>query len=157
MALPIAYESFVAALDAIDNEEERLTYVIDLGRRHAAAAFPQAWKTGENRMHGCLAAVWVVDELKHGRHWFRGHSDAVIVNGLIAIMTASFSGLTATEIEALTLDRVRRFDLGALTAQRQVGLMAMLKHFQKLAKRKEQAEMIASAWTHRSGTPRWKR
>jgi cysteine desulfuration protein SufE len=144
MPLPNAYENFIATLAAIDDEEVRLAYVIDLGRRQADASFPPEWKTDPNSMHGCLAAVWVVDEVECGRHWFRGHSDSLIVNGLIAIMTASFGGLTGAELEALTLDHVRRFDLGALTAQRQVGLMAMLKHFQKLARRSEHTEAIAT-------------
>jgi cysteine desulfuration protein SufE len=34
----------------------------------------------------------------------------------------------------LTLDHVRGLNLGALTMQRQVGMMAMLKHMQKLSR-----------------------
>ena len=69
-----------------------------------------------------------------GKHWFRGNSDAAIVNGLVTMMTESFSGLTTGEIADLTLDHVRRLNLGALTTQRQVGMMAMLKHIQKLGR-----------------------
>ncbi|MBK8908730.1 MAG: SufE family protein [Rhodospirillales bacterium] len=134
MTLLAAYQAYVESLDAIDGEAERLDAIINLGRRHHAQAFPDAWKTDANQMHGCMSKVWIVHQRQDGRHTFHGHSDSLIVNGLVAVMTESFSGLTRAELAALTLDHVRRFRLGALTAQRQVGMMAMLKHFQRLAK-----------------------
>ena len=50
------------------------------------------------------------------------------------MMTQSFSGLTGDELQTLTLDHIRRLNLGALTMQRQVGMMAMLKHLQRLGR-----------------------
>ncbi len=128
------YEDRVAALAAIADEDRRLEYIIDLARRRRAEPFPSAWRKDANLMHGCMAKVWIVHRVAGDRHHFRGRSDAMIVDGLVAIMTESFSGLTGEALEALTLDHVRRFRLGALTAQRQVGMMAMLRHFQKLAR-----------------------
>lgn len=128
------YEEFAEALELIDDEELRFEYIIDLGKRHAQEEpFPDAWKTDENLMHGCMSRVWIVDDVDAaGRHHFRGASDAIIVNGLVAMMTDSFSGLTGDELRNLNLDHIRRLNLGALTTQRQVGMMAMLKHLQKL-------------------------
>jgi len=128
------YREFVEALELIDDEEMRFEYIIDVGKRHLAEPFPEAWKTDANLMHGCMSRVWIVDQPKDDRHFFSGRSDAIIVNGLVAMMTESFSGLTGDELATLNLDHVRRLNLGALTTQRQVGMMAMLKHLQKLGR-----------------------
>ena len=50
------------------------------------------------------------------------------------MMTESFSGLTGDELDALNEDRPKA-ELGALTTQRQVGMLAMLAHLQKLGRR----------------------
>lgn len=127
------YQEFVEALEALD-DEMRFEYILDLAREHKDAPFPEEAMTQENLMHGCQSRVWILHDEKGGRHYFRGHSDGAIVNGLVHMMTESFSGLTGEEIQNLTLDHVRRLNLGALTTQRQVGMMAMLKHIQKLSR-----------------------
>ncbi|MEZ5665839.1 MAG: SufE family protein [Alphaproteobacteria bacterium] len=111
----------------------RFQYIIDLAKDARQDPFPAAAMVDANLMHGCMSKVWIVHEVRDGRHWFHGHSDALIVEGLVHMMTRSFSGLTAAELASISLDHVRRLNLGALTTQRQVGMMAMLKHMQKLA------------------------
>ena len=127
------YQEFVEALELLD-DEMRFEYILDLAREHKDDPFPAEAMTQENLMHGCQSRVWIVHEERDGRHYFRGHSDGAIVNGLVHMMTESFSGLTDAEIQALSLDHVRKLNLGALTTQRQVGMMAMLKHIQKLSR-----------------------
>ena len=128
------YQEFVDALELIDDEEMRFEYIIELGKKHQAEPFPEGAMDDEHLMHGCMSKVWIVDHPRDGRHFFRGHSDAVIVSGLVAMMTESFSGLTGQELQDITLDHVRKLNLGALTTQRQVGMMAMLKHLQRLGR-----------------------
>ena len=128
------YQEFVDALEVIDDEEMRFEYIIDLGKQHQDGAFPESWMTDENLMHGCMSKVWIVDDVRDERHYFRGRSDAVIVSGLVAMMTESFSGLTGEELQELDIEHVRRLNLGALTTQRQVGMMAMLKHLQRMGR-----------------------
>lgn len=127
------YQEFVEALEVLD-EEMRFEYILDLAREHKDDRFPEEAMTPENLMHGCQSRVWILHRERDGRHYFRGHSDGAIVNGLVHMMTESFSGLTDEEIQDLSLDHVRRLNLGALTTQRQVGMMAMLKHIQKLSR-----------------------
>ena len=128
------YREFVDALEVIDDEEMRFEYIIDLGKQHQAEPFPASAMTDDNLMHGCMSRVWIIDEPRAGRHYFRGRSDAIIVSGLVAMMTEAFSGLTGEELQQLSVDHVRKLNLGALTTQRQVGMMAMLKHLQKLGR-----------------------
>ena len=73
------YEEFAQTLEAIDDEELRFEYILDLAKRHRDDPFPEAWMTDENLMHGCMSKVWIVDQVRDRRHYFTGHSDAAIV------------------------------------------------------------------------------
>lgn len=128
------YDEFVEALEIIDDEDMRFEYIIDIGKKGGDGDFPESWKTDDNLMHGCMSRVWIVDRMEDGRHWFKGASDAIIVKGLVSMMVESFSGLTAEQLDALDETQVRKLNLGALTTQRQVGMMAMLEHMKKLAR-----------------------
>ena len=127
-----SYQEFVEALDMLD-DDLRFEYIIDLGKSASEEPFPEDFMRDENLMHGCMSRVWIIHTVDDDKHNFIGESDAVIVKGLVSMMTKSFSGLTGEELSGITLDHVRKLNLGALTTQRQVGMMAMLKHMQKLA------------------------
>jgi cysteine desulfuration protein SufE len=129
------YEEFVGALELIDDEDLRFEYIIDIGKKADGAGFDEAWKTDANLMHGCMSKVWIVDRVEDGRHYFQGFSHAIIVKGLVTMMVQSFSGLTGDELEVLNEGHVRKLNLGALTTQRQVGMMAMLEHMKKLGRK----------------------
>ena len=126
------YEDFAETLEALD-DDMRFEFLLDLAKKQDATDFPDEWKTDANLMHGCMSKVWLVHEEKAGLHWFKGASEAAIVKGLVHMMVQSFSGLTSEEVREISLDDVRRLNLGALTFQRQVGMMAMLKQIQKMA------------------------
>ena len=128
------YDEFVEALEIIDDEDMRFEYIIDVGKKAKKVAFPESWQVDKNLMHGCMSRVWIVDEPKDGRHYFRGDSDAIIVKGLVTMMTESFSGLTSDELSSLNVEQVHHLNLGALTTQRQVGMLAMLEHLKKLGR-----------------------
>lgn len=129
------YDEFVSNLTLIDDEEMRFEYIIDVGKSSNNTEFPEEKKVDENLMHGCMSKVWIFDQVKDGRHYFTGFSDAIIVAGLVVMMTRSFSGLTSDELSRLDENHVRKLNLGALTTQRQVGMLAMLAHFKKLGRK----------------------
>ncbi len=133
------YDEYVEALEILD-EESRFEYIIDIGKRADKTAFPAECMDDAHLMHGCMSKVWIIHSRENDRSIFRGQSDAIIVKGLVSMMTGSFSGLTSGELAEVTLDHVRGLNLGALTMQRQVGMMAMLKHMQKLSLQAERAE-----------------
>jgi cysteine desulfuration protein SufE len=128
------YDEFVEALEIIDDEDMRFEYIIDIGKKAGDGSFADEWMSDGNLMHGCMSKVWIVDRMKDGRHYFQGFSDAIIVKGLVTMMVQSFSGLTADELNTLSEEHVRKLNLGALTTQRQVGMMAMLEHMKKLGR-----------------------
>ena len=89
----------------------------------------EKYKNDINKMSGCLAQVWIRHEKKQDKNYFVGDSDALIVKGLVQIITEALSGLTDNEIKDLKHNIVNRLGLGpSLSARRQVGMMAMVDH-----------------------------
>jgi cysteine desulfuration protein SufE len=130
-SITVQYGDYADALEMIDDEDMRFEYIIDMGKKVKDEDFPMTLRTDENLMHGCMSRVWLHDQVSDGKHYFTGFSDAIIVKGLVAMMAGSFSGLTAEQLQELNTDHVRRLNLGALTTQRQVGMMTMLDTFKK--------------------------
>lgn len=132
MMAHIKFNEFVENLRDLD-DETRFEYILDLAKKHRDDPFPETDMLAKHEMHGCQAKVWIIHSRKEGRNYFRGHSNAAIVNGLVTMMTDSFSGWADEDIADLTIDHVRQLNLGSLTIQRQVGMMAMLKYMKKLS------------------------
>ena len=107
--LPVleSYNEFVSNLTLIDDEEMRFEYIIDVGKSSNNTEFPEEKKVDENLMHGCMSKVWIFDQVKDGRHYFTGFSDAIIVAGLVVMMTRSFSGLTSDEYRGVSKSVVK--------------------------------------------------
>lgn len=126
-----AYTAHLRDLGAM-TDDERLAFVIARGRAVDLRTHERVRAAGQE-MSGCQARVWIAAERgADGRLAFAGSSDAAIVQGLVDIMTESFSGLTRDELKAIGLEAVRAFPLGAMTTHRQVGMMAMFKHMQRM-------------------------
>jgi cysteine desulfuration protein SufE len=129
------YNEFVENLELIDDEDMRFEYIIDLGKKVTGESFPEVLKVDINLMDGCMSKVWITNKFTGGLHYFSGFSDAIIVKGLVTMIVESFSGITVEQLNALNENDVRKLNLGALTTQRQVGMMAMLEHLKKLGRR----------------------
>lgn len=117
----------------IEPDMGQFMYLIDVGKN--AEGLPESFKTQENKMHGCQAQVWIQQNKEQEKFYFKGDSDAGIVKGIVTIVTESLSGLTKEQINAV---EKKDFDVlklgGGLTAQRQVGLMAMVDHIKNISK-----------------------
>src|SRR5262245_60697750 len=117
--------------------EERISYVIDLGK--TLEPLRDEERTDATRVRGCASQVWLVSERRAEapeRLYFRGDSDAHLVRGEIAMLLRIFSGRTPQQI--LSVDPQLVFDrLGlkdALTAQRSNGLFSMMNRIQQEAR-----------------------
>ena len=111
----------------LEGEEGQFEYLIDIGKKEGSLE-PQE-KIDQNKMSGCLAQVWIKFDTKNGKNYFDGDSDALIVKGLVKIITEALSGLTNEEIKDLKHDVVNKLGLGpSLSARRQVGMMSMVDH-----------------------------
>ena len=112
---------------------ERYQYLIDLGRK--LPAFPEEWKTEENRLLGCQSLVWIVPQGDAQRLDFDAISDSAIVSGLIYLALRVYSGRSAAEILATQPDYIGDIGLAKhLSPTRSNGLAAILAFIQDTAR-----------------------
>ena len=113
---------------------ERYQYLIDLGRK--LPAFPDEWKTEENRLHGCQSMVWIVASGDADRLDFQAISDSAIVSGLVYLALRVYSGRSAKDILATEPDYIADIGLAKhLSPTRSNGLMALLGFIRDRAQR----------------------
>ncbi len=138
MTQPQPFQDIADNLSFLDDWEDRYRYLIELGQ--ALPKLEEAERNATNKVNGCVSQVWLVAEpdnvggVPHLR--FRGESDAMIVQGLVAVLLALYSGRAASEIAET--DAIALFDeLGLrehLTTQRSNGLVAMVNRIRGEAK-----------------------
>lgn len=123
----------------LEDWEERYGYIIDLGRK--LEPLPEALRSEEHLVPGCLSQVWLVAEVQQGpdgpRMVFRADSDAHITKGLVAIALLLFSEKSPAEVLATDLDGFfDRLDLGAhVSVNRRNGFYSMIGKIRELAQR----------------------
>jgi cysteine desulfuration protein SufE len=125
-----AFEELAETFALLDDWEDRYRHVIELGR--AMPPLPEALRVPATKVEGCASQVWIVPEIAGqgpgARFDFRGASDAMIVQGLIAVLHALYGGRTVAEVLRIDADKaLARLGLdGHLSAQRSNGLRAMV-------------------------------
>jgi cysteine desulfuration protein SufE len=93
--LPAKLQAMVDELSAIDDLEEKYDALIEMGRQ--VPDIPAERKTEACIVHGCQSLVHVYATLVDGRLSLRGHADALIVNGMLALLVLGLDGLTPEE------------------------------------------------------------
>ena len=133
-----AFEDIADTFDFLDDWEDRYRHVIDLGK--AMPPLDDALRAPATKVEGCASQVWLVPEVDGSGPdaviRFRGDSDAMIVRGLIAILIALYSGLTAKEVMGVDAQaELGRLGLNDhLSSQRSNGLRAMVQRVRDLAR-----------------------
>jgi|TARA_R110000787_G_scaffold66110_1_gene148622 cysteine desulfuration protein SufE len=128
-----AFEDIVETFDFLDDWEDRYRHVIDMGK--AMPALDDALKVPATKVDGCSSQVWLVPLPDGGQFHFRGDSDAMIVRGLVAILTTLYDGVPMAQVgqidAAAELGRLGLTD--HLSAQRSNGLRAMVERIRLVA------------------------
>ncbi len=116
--------------------EQKHEYLLDLGKK--VRPVPAAFKIEVNRVQGCQSTVHLVGRKMPGTPdtiEFAAQSDAFIVNGLIALLSAVFSGQRAADVLRFDVDHF--FDQLGLTHHlsmgRRNGLAGMVSRVRWLA------------------------
>ncbi len=125
------FEDIVDTFEFLDDWEDRYRHVIEMGR--AMPQLDDVLKVAATKVDGCASQVWIVPKIQGAGPQsvldFDGESDAMIVNGLIAILKVLYAGNTVEK--ALKIDALAAFArLGLdqhLSAQRSNGLRAMIE------------------------------
>lgn len=131
-------------LEVFDDWTDRYQHIIELGKK--LPAFPESWADDAHRVPGCQSRVWMEGELRDGRLFLAGASDAAIVSGLVALLLRVYSGRPPAEI--LATDPVFLKDLGlleALSTNRGNGIAAMARRIRDLAAHLSQHPAAATA------------
>ncbi|AJE46443.1 SufE family protein [Celeribacter indicus] len=129
------FEEIVETFEFLDDWEDRYRHVIEMGK-----AFPpldEALKVPATKVEGCASQVWLVPTVEDGRFEFEGASDAMIVQGLIAVLHALYAGRPLDEVLAVDAQaELARLGLDEhLSSQRSNGLRAMVQRIRETAKR----------------------
>ncbi|WP_422022642.1 SufE family protein [Roseibium sp.] len=124
-------DDILETFEFLDDWEDRYKYLIDLGKE--LPPLTDAERSEEHKVRGCVSQVWLITGIEKNTEGapvltFRGDSDALIVQGLVAIVTAVFSGKTAEDILKTDVEGVfNQLDLQEhLTPQRSNGLRSMV-------------------------------
>lgn len=128
-----AFEEIVEDFEFLEDWEDRYRHVIEEGK--AMSPLAAELKVDATRVHGCASQVWLHATVADGRLSFDGESDAMIVNGLIAVLRKLYNGLTLAEVLAVDA-RAEMGRLGLtdhLSAQRSNGLRAMIERIRDIA------------------------
>ncbi len=92
------------------------------------------YKTPENKVHGCTSQVYITADLKDGKVWYQGDSDAQLVKGLVALLIQGLNGLTPQEITQVTPDFIEETGLKvSLTPSRANGFYNIFQMMKKKA------------------------
>jgi cysteine desulfuration protein SufE len=131
------FEEIAEDFSILDDWEDRYRYVIDLGK--TLKPLDDGFRVKANKVDGCASQVWIsprfVDDGGGAAFDFDGDSDAMIVRGLIAVLHALYSGLSARdvldvdaggELAGLGLDQ-------HLSSQRSNGLRAMVARIREIS------------------------
>ncbi len=128
-----AFEEIVEDFDFLEDWEDRYRHVIEEGK--AMTPLPDGLKVPATKVDGCASQVWLHVKVDDKILNFDGESDAMIVNGLIAVLRKLYNGLTLSEV--LNVDaRAEMARIGLtdhLSAQRSNGLRAMIDRIREVA------------------------
>jgi len=123
-------QTHIDNLFELDDNFDKYEYIMSIGKEFNN--FLEEDKIEKNYMHGCQSQVWLSGKKIDDKYYFIGDSDALIVKGIVVIMTEAFSGYTKEELNAFHSDIIRETPLlKSLTMNRQVGMMAMLEYMKR--------------------------
>lgn len=127
------FEELVDTFEFLDDWEDRYRHVIDMGK--AMDPLEDALKVPATKVDGCASQVWLVPKIEGNLFTFRGESDAMIVRGLIAVLSALYNNQPVSDVlkidAAAELGRLGLND--HLSAQRSNGLRAMVERIRETA------------------------
>ena len=129
-----AQGELIEEFELFDDWIDRYQYIIDIGKN--LPEFPEAWRTEDNRVHGCQSQVWLKTSVRDDRLDFQAISDSAIVSGLIAILMRVYAGQIAGQIAASeTPAFIHAIGLDEhLSPTRSNGLSSMIKVIQAAAR-----------------------
>lgn len=121
--------TIIEEFSKIDNWEDKYKKVITLGK--ALDALEENDCVEKFRIKGCQSQVWLKPSYKNGLVSFKAASDAILVQGIIALLIKVYSDSTPEEIMTQRGDFLKQIGINEhLSMNRTNGLASMLKQIQ---------------------------
>lgn len=132
MSIKDKQEEIIEEFSAFDDWMDRYQLLIDLGGEQPPLA--DEYKTDSNLIEGCQSRVWLQADYVDGKVHFSAESDALIVKGIVSLLTKVYSGHTPDEILDNEPYFVEAIGLREhLSPTRSNGLVAMIKQMRLYA------------------------
>ncbi|NEP18238.1 MAG: SufE family protein [Leptolyngbya sp. SIO4C1] len=129
---PPALDKIVSRFRRIQDPKRRYEQLLWYAKK--LESFPEAEKTPENKVRGCVSQVYITAELTAEGVHFRGESDAQITKGLVALLIEGLNGSSPAEILKLQPDFIQETQLDvSLTPSRANGFYNIFKTMQQKA------------------------
>lgn len=131
--LPPELDKMVRRFQRASDPKRRYEQLLWLAKK--LPEMPEAEKTPENKVQGCVSQVYVTAQLDDaGKVCFHGDSDAQLTKGLLAFLIRGTEGLSPVEIVKLAPDFIQETGLQAsLTPSRANGFYNIFKTMKQKA------------------------
>jgi cysteine desulfuration protein SufE len=125
-------DEIIEEFSSFDDWMDRYSLLIEYG--NGLEPFPEADKNDKNLIDGCQSKVWFTAEMRDGKVFFHGDSDAILVKGIVALLIRVLNEHTPKEIIDTELYFIDEINLREhLSPTRSNGLNAMLKQMHLFA------------------------
>lgn len=129
-------ERLMDAFELLTDWQERYDYISELGAK--LPPMPEAEKTDETRVHGCISRVWITGRASGDPVVieYRADGEGPIIRGLVALLVMLFQGRTREEVLALDAEGViEKLGLDEnLSPNRHIGMYAMVEKIKGIAR-----------------------
>lgn len=127
-------DEVIEEFEVFDDWVERYQLIVEYARELKKNPLPEADKNDRNKIDGCQSTVWFTCQLKDGKLILKGDADAVLVQGVVALLLHVLNDHTPQEIVKADLYFIDRIGLREhLSPTRSNGIAAMLKQIKLYA------------------------
>ena len=135
MSINEAQDEIIEEFEAFDDWLDRYQLLVEYGKELQKNPMPQTDKVDTNLIDGCQSKVWITCRKEEdGKLVFQGDSDALLVQGIVALILQVVSGHTPQEILDTQYYFIERIGLQEhLSPTRSNGVVAMMKQIRLYA------------------------
>lgn len=125
MSIAEKSKHIVEEFEKFPSWEEKYSHLIKIGKD---CHIDPKYQTDKYKVKGCQSSVWMHAEIRDGKIYFQGDSDAAIVKGLVALVLRVYSGEPASEIMQSNAEFMEKLGLNThLSQTRASGFASMIK------------------------------
>ncbi|WFB35542.1 SufE family protein [Kiritimatiellota bacterium B12222] len=121
-----AQQELIDEFAFFEDWQEKYAHIIELGRE--LSPMTPAYKDDAHKVKGCQSQVWLYADMQEGKMHLEAESDALIVQGLIAVLLRVYQDRKPDEILGSDLVFLEKIGLmSKLTMTRSNGFKSMIQ------------------------------